>query len=239
MFKSHKVYISGWGYGTAHWSADDFRTTLCGRRFEGRHQMPDDCRMCRNCLRIMAKVVAVAHVYALADNTNRELERAAAEAHTSALEVNSKWDAIVHLEGKNTTNHARLLTAAEMRAELVNAGHPEPVRPTLIAQVVEAPKAVTPTTARRISQLLRTKGFNPTYTAKRGSWSGLRVSKSGDEVRVRVWSDINPSEPSDDDRATAKEIAELLVKAGYVIRYQGDSRENAHALYVRGREITP
>lgn len=57
--------------------------------------------------------------------------------HAEALEINSKRDAIVRLESNGTTNHARLLTAAEMRAELVNAGHPEPARQTKAA---EAPK---------------------------------------------------------------------------------------------------
>lgn len=54
-------------------------------------------------------------------------------AHGDALELNVKWDSIIRLEGNGTTNPARLLTAAELRAELVNDGYPEPARPRKVA----------------------------------------------------------------------------------------------------------
>lgn len=224
MRKSYKVYVSGYGFGgTAHWSSDDHRRTLCGRRFEGSHQRPDDARMCGNCAKIMAKDVAVAHVYAKADNTNWELDRAAAEAQ--AVEING----VPQISFEEALIEAR---AANAEAPKLKAGRRYKLTQTFTP---EAPKAVTPTTARNISRFLRTKGFNPTYTAKRGSWSGLRVSTSADEVRVRVWGSSIGLEPSIEDRKTAQEIAELLIENGYAVRYTtGD-----YALYVRGREITP
>jgi hypothetical protein len=56
------------------------------------------------------------------------------ELHALALKINVKWNSVIRLEGNGTTNHARLLTAAELRAELVNAGYPEPARPKAAAQ---------------------------------------------------------------------------------------------------------
>jgi|SRR5688572_21678348 len=52
-----KVYVSGFGAGTAHWSSDVSRTTLCGRRSQGLHIAPDGARMCRTCARRMSVIV--------------------------------------------------------------------------------------------------------------------------------------------------------------------------------------
>ena len=92
---------------------------------------------------------------------------------------------------------------------------------------------IKPTNAQSVSRVLRAAGYNPQSagdSTKR--WVGLLCSKSGDEVRVRVWENVDRVEPSAEDCAAAAEIAELLASKGYKIRYE----TGAYFLYVAGKE---
>lgn len=83
-----------------------------------------------------------------------------------------------------------------------------------------------------ISRVLRKEGYNPQSTGdSRSRWVALLCKKSGDDVRVRVWSDYSRVEPDAEDRDTAREIAELLKTKGYIVRYE----PGAYCLYVEGK----
>lgn len=88
------------------------------------------------------------------------------------------------------------------------------------------------TTPQVIARVLRCNGFAPSSTESVARWAGLRCARSGDEVRVRVWSNVEDVEPSSEDRADAAEIAALLVAKGYEVRYEtGD-----YCMYVAGKK---
>jgi len=88
------------------------------------------------------------------------------------------------------------------------------------------------TNPQAISRVLKANGFTPSYAPHGKRWPGLLCTRSGDDVRVRVWKNIEDETPSDDDRETAHEIAELLESLGYIIRHE----TGEHFLYVAGKE---
>lgn len=93
---------------------------------------------------------------------------------------------------------------------------------------------IAPTNAQAISRFLKRHGFNPQSTSDSARrWVALMCSKSGKEVRVRVWSNICDETPTVDDRQVVAEIAELLTKNNYKIRYTA----NDYYLYVEGKEV--
>lgn len=91
-----------------------------------------------------------------------------------------------------------------------------------------------PTNAQSISRVLRRNGFNPHGpgdSLKRHP--ALQCKRSGNEVRVRVWSNLYDETPTAGDYEVAAEIAELLRSNDYKIRYtDGD-----YFLYVTGKEV--
>lgn len=89
-----------------------------------------------------------------------------------------------------------------------------------------------PISARMLSVFLKNRGYTPHTMDSGKRWAGLTCRKSGDEVRIRAWQDIDLEEPSEDDRELIAEIAELLTDNGYKIRYITGN----YALYVLGRE---
>lgn len=93
---------------------------------------------------------------------------------------------------------------------------------------------IKPTNAQSISRVLRAAGYNPRSTGDSNArWVGLLCRKRCDEVRVRVWQNVEHPEPSDEDRAVASEIAKLLTSKGYKVRY----KIGAYYLYVAGKEV--
>lgn len=90
------------------------------------------------------------------------------------------------------------------------------------------------TNAQAVARVLRRAGYKPASTGDSTSrWVALRCARSGDEVRVRVWSNVEAETPSQEDRETAAAIAELLAGLGYKIRYETGN----YSLYVEGKEI--
>ncbi|HEY9013812.1 MAG TPA: hypothetical protein VIM84_01960, partial [Gemmatimonadales bacterium] len=84
------------------------------------------------------------------------------------------------------------------------------------------------TAPQAVSRFLRRHGYNPSSGS---GWHGLTCTRSGAEVRVRVWQRVDWGFPTSADVAVAAEIATLLRANKYIVRYV----DGSHVLYVEGR----